>query len=134
MPEGSCGSPRGGLKSQGRTDGIWDAAHMWVWITPSFLPLQERSPCPFPQATGMLSGLILEVSLVVIKLNQVAMYIQPLCRWFQAGMGFCTAPGCCLEVVRDQARVQSCHGECAKCCCNPAGDEHRIAPAQQPDP
>lgn len=50
MPEGSCGSRRGGLKCKGRKEGIWDAARMWVCTTPSFLPLQERSPCPCPPA------------------------------------------------------------------------------------
>lgn len=37
---------RGGLKCKRKKEGIWDAAHMWVWITPSFFPLQERSPSP----------------------------------------------------------------------------------------
>lgn len=37
-------------------------------------------------------------------------------------------------MAADQARVQSLHGECAKYCHNPAGDEHHIAPASSLTP
>lgn len=46
------------LKCKERKDGIWDLAHVWVWGTPFFFTLQERSPCLHPQPTGMLPGLI----------------------------------------------------------------------------
>lgn len=34
---------KGQLKCKERKGGIWDLAHMWVWVTPFFFTLQERS-------------------------------------------------------------------------------------------
>lgn len=39
---------KGRLKHKERKDGIWDLAHMWVWVTPFFFTQEKRSPCLHP--------------------------------------------------------------------------------------
>lgn len=121
------------IQMQGGKEEMWDAAHVWVWVTPSFLPLQERSPCPLAHSNVICSHPGGEAGCNRIK-HEATTYIQLLWGWFQAGLGFCTSPGCCSKVAGEPAHVQRHHGEGAKYCQNPAGGEQRIAPDQQPAP
>lgn len=107
--------------------------HTWVWVTPSFLPLQEKSRCPLAHSNVISSHPEGQMGSNRIK-HEATTYIQLLWGWFQAGVGSCSSPGRCSEVAGDPARVQRHPGEGAKCCQNPAGGEHRIARDQQPDP
>ena len=134
MPEVSCGSPREGLKWQGRKEGIWNAAHMWVWITPSFIPLQGKSPCLCPPAqrdviwphpggkpgckqTNMKLPHIFDLSVNGFRQAWASAPVQVATRRWQG--------------TRHMSRAFM---GCAKCCHKPAEGEHCIATAQQPDP
>lgn len=94
---------KGWLKCRERKDGIWNSAQVCVWVTPFLFTLQKRSPCVHPPAHKDIPW---HHHLAATKLTPP---VQALCKWFQADMGSCSSPGCCSELVRDQAHAQRCH-------------------------